>query len=103
MMTKVFSIYDSKGQIFGNPFNMPTTGMAVRAFNDLVNDKNTTVNRHPSDFVLYQIAEFDDQTGEYKNVNPHSMLGTASDYKKEEPKPIDFSSILKTEVKENVA
>ncbi|QXP08360.1 MAG: nonstructural protein [Arizlama microvirus] len=63
MVIKVFSIFDDKAQIFSNPFFMPHTGMATRAFADLVNDGQSNVAKHPSDFKLYQIGEYDDVSG----------------------------------------
>lgn len=63
MVIKVFSIFDEKAQVFSNPFFMPHTGMATRAFSDLVNDGQSNVAKHPSDFKLYQIGEFDDVAG----------------------------------------
>ena len=63
MVVKVFSIFDDKALIFSSPFFMPHIGMATRAFADLVNDGQSNVAKHPSDFKLYQIGEFDDVTG----------------------------------------
>lgn len=77
---KVFSIYDGKAQAFAAPFFMPTIGMAVRAFTELVNDKASTVNRYPSDFTLFQVGEFDEQKGIFQNVSPHINLGLASGF-----------------------
>lgn len=82
MQTKVFSLYDSKAKMFGPPFYMQTRGMAVRALADLTQDGNSMVSRHPDDFVLYQIAEFDDNTAEFINKNPHELVSMASDFKK---------------------
>ena len=56
MIVKVFSIFDDKAQIFANPFFMPHTGMATRAFSGLVNDGQSNVAKYPSDFKLYQIG-----------------------------------------------
>lgn len=85
MQVKVFSLYDSKAKNFGPPFYMQTRGMAVRALSDLVQDNNSMVARHPEDFVLYQVGEYDDATAEFINKNPHELISMASDFKKTNP------------------
>lgn len=85
MTTKVFSVYDSKACVFGNPFVMVTVGAAIRAFTELCNDPQTMVYRHPSDFVLYEIGSFEDSKGVLIELQPHNHLGLASDYKEQKP------------------
>lgn len=80
MNLKIFSVYDSKALCYGVPFFMPSTGAAVRAFSDLANDPQSTVHRHGSDFVLYQIGNFDDSKGVVKSIEPYVNLGIGSDF-----------------------
>lgn len=63
MKTRVFAIRDEKAEAFMAPFVMPAVGLALRAFSDLVNDAGSSVGKHPSDYQLYQIGEFDDSSG----------------------------------------
>lgn len=84
MKTKAFSVYDSKAEAFMPPFFMQTVGAAVRAFSDLSNDPNTMVNRHPSDYVLYEIGSFDDDGGTFENLQ-HVHLGLAADFVEQRP------------------
>lgn len=63
MITHAYSVYDRKGLIYNVPFFAISDGAAVRSFSDLVNDRNTTVGRHPLDFVLFRVGSFDDSTG----------------------------------------
>jgi len=86
MTTKIFSIYDGKAKIFQTPFFRITTGMALRDFEDLVNDPKTIVNKHPSDFVLYEIGSYDDNTGETVSKSPINLVATASEYVQLKPK-----------------
>lgn len=80
MLTKIFCVYDSKALCYGVPFFLPSVGAAVRAFSDLANDRNTTVNRHPGDFVLYNVGSFDDSSGIFVGCQPMVSLGVASDF-----------------------
>lgn len=78
MITKMFSVYDSKAQVFGTPFCFGTVGLALRAFTDLAKDPQSTVSRYPMDFCLFQVGEFDDNKGVVISVAPHVNLGLAS-------------------------
>lgn len=83
MIVKVFSIFDAKSKLFGQPFFMGQNGQAIRAFTDLVNDENSMLNKHSGDFSLYQIASYDDNTAKFTNEEVISLLGIASEFIKE--------------------
>jgi len=63
MQINIYSVYDEKAENFGTPFFMKNQQMAERAYGDLVNDPNSTINRHPGDYKLYDVGSFDDVTG----------------------------------------
>lgn len=79
MITKMFSIYDSKAAVFGVPFFMPKEQMALRAFSDLCNDKSSLAGMHPEDFSLFEIGEFDDEKG-VSAATMHKPLGIGSSF-----------------------
>lgn len=62
MKIKIFTIYDIKAQSYLPPFYMQSTGQAMRAFEDTVNDETTQFSKHPEDFVIFEVGSFDDQT-----------------------------------------
>lgn len=84
MKTKVFTIYDSKVESYMSPFMAPTAGHALRMFADTVNDDKTTLNKHPEDFTLFEIGEYDDSTAKYTNLEALKSLGTAIEYKRDD-------------------
>lgn len=84
MKSKVFTIYDSKMEAYMNPFLMATKGQALRAFTDNVNDPQSQLNRHPEDFTLFEIGEYDDHTGEYIMAKVKTALGVALEFKKDD-------------------
>lgn len=88
MVTKMFTVFDSKSKAFGVPFFMPTVGMALRAFKDLASDPQTLLYRHPDDFSLYQIGEYDDANATVTNKTPLQMLAVASEFKLMETKEL---------------
>lgn len=63
MIHEVFSVYDKKAKAFITPFFLPTVGMAVRAFTDAVNQEGHAWNKHPEDYQLFKIGQFDDSNG----------------------------------------
>lgn len=78
MTLHAFCIYDRKGTLFHAPFFAVSAGAAVRSFSDLVNDPNTTVGRHPSDYVLYRVGSFDDQSGSLSRTDLPEHVSDAS-------------------------
>lgn len=80
MITKIFSVFDSKASYFGRPFDDQSDSSAIRNFSDAVNDgsnPNNLWHKHPEDFSLFQVGEFDNLTGELIPVLPKNLI-TAS-------------------------
>lgn len=105
MKTKIFSLHDGKAQMFQTPFFMPTLGMALRAFTDLCNEADTMVSRHPEDYCLYEIGEYDDADASFSPLIPIKLVGTAQEFKKlrqDKPRPeyIDMSKVMSEQAKE---
>lgn len=70
MLLNAYSIYDRKGLNYHAPFFAATDGLAVRSFSDLANDANTTVGRHPADYVLFCVGTFSDTNGSLEPTSP---------------------------------
>ena len=89
MMEKpVVVLFDNVAQAYKDPFYPPTTGVALREFQDAVNDPNNgQLYKHPQDFDLYVIGSWDEQSGKM-TVN-------------EVPEKLANCSSLKTEVTNN--
>lgn len=69
MELKMYSIRDSKGEIYMQPFFQKTHGEAERSFQQLANDEKTTVCKFPEDFDLYYLGTYDDQTGRMSSLD----------------------------------
>lgn len=80
MILKVFAARDMKAEAFLQPYYSPNVGSAVRAFGDACNEANSPFNKHPNDYVLYEIATYDDNTAEFASLTPIKMLGCAADF-----------------------
>ena len=79
---KVFSVYDAKVEKFLQPFFAPTVGAAERAFGEACNDPTHQFYKHPEDFTLFHVAEWDETTGEIATVDVLHALGLAILFKK---------------------
>lgn len=70
MQLRAYSIFDNKALCYHAPFFAPTDGSATRSFSDLANDLNTNIGRHPTDFSLFVVGQFDDFKGVFTPVYP---------------------------------
>lgn len=78
MKLRIYTVYDCKGLFYGPPFYSQTDGSALRAFSEVVNDPSTPIGRHPRDYSLFFIGEFDDQHGEVLSVAPKQHIADGS-------------------------
>jgi hypothetical protein len=81
MKLNVYSIFDTAAKAYTTPFFMHNDGLAIRAFQDNVNaEQENNISKHPDQFTLFKIGEFDDATGEIK-TDVVKSLGTGLEYK----------------------
>lgn len=70
MVLVAYSVHDSVAQFFGPPFFCKTDGEARRLFSDACKDTRSNLSEHPSDFALYRLGQFDDNSGDLVPVAP---------------------------------
>lgn len=76
----VFAVYDNVAKAYANPFYMQNKGMAIRAFADSVNaEEENNLSKHPENFSLYQVAEWDDHAGTMTPVEKPVLVVTANE------------------------
>ena len=63
MNYRMYTIRDTKGEVFHPPFYKKTHGEAERDFRTLVNDDKSMQFKYPEDFDLYYVGDYDDQSG----------------------------------------
>lgn len=80
MKLNIYAIRDVKISAFSQPFYSQTHGSALRAFSDHVNDNGSAANKHPEDYELYHLGDFDDQVGIINGQTP-VHIGNALEYK----------------------
>lgn len=82
MLFKVFVVYDSKTEVFGQPFFMKSKGEAVRGFTEVSNDQSSTIGKYPSDFTLFELGSFDDACAKFIMHSTPTSIGLALEFLK---------------------
>lgn len=59
----IYSILDSKAQVFGTPFAQINDEVAERTCRQLVLDQEHQMSKSPEDYSLYRLGEFNDDVG----------------------------------------
>lgn len=67
MFITVVAIKDHKADCYSQPMFFATEGQAIRAFQDALNDPQSNMHKHPSDYDLYKLGTFDDLEGIFTN------------------------------------
>ncbi|QCQ84828.1 nonstructural protein [Blackfly microvirus SF02] len=58
----MYSVYDKAVKAFMPPFFARSDAEAVRSFRDACEDGKHQFSRHASDYALFKLAAFDDET-----------------------------------------
>lgn len=74
MKNPVLAVKDIKIGLFDPPFVCRHAGEGIRDIEILYKNTQTKFGKNPTDFHLYQIATFDESTGEFHNINPIVQL-----------------------------
>lgn len=78
-MNYVYSIRDAATEAFSPPIIVRAQGEAIRMFVDEAQNPDSRIKKHPQDFDLYKVGEWDDQTGELSGQKPE-RVARAQDY-----------------------
>lgn len=78
-MTKLemYSVKDTKSQLFGMPHFQQSDGVAIRSFSTACEDQNTDLNKYPSDFSLYHVGSYDISTGNVSPASPRQICNAS--------------------------
>lgn len=63
MKQKIFTIRDDKLETYNVPFFVPTIGAAERDFTDHANNPESPLYKHPEDYTLFLLGEYDQSSG----------------------------------------
>lgn len=69
MILKMYTVRDSKSEIYNAPFFQKTHGEAERSFRQMCNDEKTMPAKYPEDFDLWYLGEYDDNNGKIETID----------------------------------
>lgn len=80
MLLKLYGVRDEKAEAFRDMRFYQTDGIASRQFSDAAMDPKTYINKHPQDYSLYLLGEFDDETGLVRAISPSRLVARANEF-----------------------
>lgn len=92
----ICSVRDRAADVFGAPFFSVSVGVAIRGFNDAVNntaDVNNAMAHHPEDFDLYHLGFYHDQHAKFELLDAPLQIAIGKDVVL---KPHQLSSVART-------
>lgn len=80
------AVYDDKSHRFGDLAWFDSSEAAIRAFGDVVMDRRTELGRHPEDYKLVHLANYDKYHGSVDGLNSVVVLASGFDFPNYAPK-----------------
>ena len=85
MLNSVFSIYDAGISTWLPPLFFRNKGECLRWFIDLVNNADSKLAKHPSDYTLFELGSWDDDKCKFSLLSTPVSIGIAIEYLKAKP------------------
>lgn len=79
MKMQLFALRDTALEAYGAVMTYSATGQAVREFTDQVNDKQSQINKHPEDYMLFFLGTYDNDTGMILQPDQPKQMARAID------------------------
>jgi len=61
---KMYAILDGAAKAYGPPMVFTTNGLAIREFQAIAENSANHIKKHPEDFSLWEIGEYDSDTAQ---------------------------------------
>lgn len=78
---KIFCFKDDKSVTYGVPITAQTRGMFIRDVQDELHKGQAIWAKHPQDFAIYELGEYDPHTGSIELYDQKNCLGLVQDFK----------------------
>lgn len=78
-MMKLFAVRDVMADAFGAPMSISTMGLALRSFGDACVAPNSELSRFPADYMLYELGEYDPNSGKIVAHDVPVFIASASE------------------------
>jgi len=74
MINQMYVIFDSKAGIYNKPFFFINHQVAIRACRELLGEENNEITKHPGDFAMFHVGEYDDETAHIKVAQTQNVI-----------------------------
>lgn len=71
---KMYSVRDIKAALYGQPFALANRNVAIRTFTSWCADPSSFFSKYPGDFQLFEVGEFDQNTGIFTPAQPDYLV-----------------------------
>lgn len=86
-MKKFYAIKDTKADFYHHPNLLRNKGEVMRAVGNAINSDKGELAANPEDYSLFEVGEFDEQTGMIKGYENKIHVCDLTDLKQEQPTP----------------
>lgn len=83
MKHKVYTVYDSKAEVYMQPIYFRADGEATRAFKASIQSNGHQFANNPGDYTLFRIAEYDDDRAAFTAYEAFVNLGNGAQFKED--------------------
>lgn len=80
MKHKVYTVYDSKAEVYMQPIYFRADGEATRAFKASIKSQGHQFANNPADYTLFRIAEYDDDKAQFMAYDAFVNLGNGAQF-----------------------
>lgn len=91
----IYSVRDEKAKAYANPFFVPTTGMALRGFEQECLNKDSMLCKYPEDYNLFCLGSWDPSTGKVDHLEVPQHVGAASEYVRKDGSQEDLEAKIR--------
>lgn len=81
MITKLIAVKDRAIDAFMQPFHAQALGQAIRSFADEINNTQSEMAKHPEDYDLYYLGDFDNIKGQFTNLPEPQQIAIGKNVK----------------------
>lgn len=78
MIHFLLAVHDRQLNAYLRVFPVPSKGAGIRSFRDITNDVKSDVNKHPEDYTLFHVGNFNDETGAVAGLASPEQLAIAT-------------------------
>jgi len=78
---KIFCFKDEKSESYGPPMTEETQGIFIRKVQDALTEKQAIWAKHPHDFAIFELGNYDAQFGTIELHENKKCLGLVQDFK----------------------